>query len=106
MGYLINTILPGRLGEVARAYLLARLERIGLAVVLSSVAVDRVLEMTVLALMLGVVLPSIDLPEWVAASGAGIGAVGLTLLLLCVLLATPSASTLPQGAGRNASFPG
>ncbi|HEX2922680.1 MAG TPA: lysylphosphatidylglycerol synthase transmembrane domain-containing protein, partial [Chloroflexota bacterium] len=90
VGYLINTVLPGRLGEVARAYLLARLEHIGLAVVLSSVAVDRVLDITVLALMLGGVLPLIDLPEWVAASGIGMGSVGLLLLLLCVLLAMPS----------------
>jgi glycosyltransferase 2 family protein len=90
VGYLVNTILPGRLGELARAYLLARLERVGLAVVLSSVAVDRVLDITVLSLLLGGVLPFIDLPEWIAVSGIGMGAAGLLLLLFCGFLATPA----------------
>ena len=41
VGYLVNTILPGRLGELARVYLLARLEKVSLAAVLSTVVVDR-----------------------------------------------------------------
>lgn len=90
VGYLVNTILPGRLGELARVYLLARLEKVSLAAVLSTVVVDRLLDIVVLSLMLAVVLPFTDLPEWVSWSGVGLGGAGVAMLLLCILLAHPA----------------
>ncbi len=59
VGFLVNTLLPGRLGELARAYLLAKLEPLPLATVLSTVAVDRVLDVVVLVFMLAAVLPAV-----------------------------------------------
>ncbi len=89
VGYLINTLLPGRLGELARVYLLARLEPVPLATALSTVAVDRVLDVVVLVFMLAVSLPGASLPDWVARSGLVVGGGGAGLLVAFLLLAHP-----------------
>ena len=94
VGYLVNTILPGRLGELARVYMLARVERLSPVAVLSTVAVDRILDVVVLALLLAAVLPTTHLPEWVGQSGLVIGAGGIGLLAACLLLAYPWGQTL------------
>lgn len=87
VGYLVNIVLPGRLGELARAYLLARLARISSLAVLSTVAVDRILDIVALSLLLAIVLPLAALPSWVGQSGLVMGAAGLGLLALCIALA-------------------
>lgn len=94
VGYLVNTVLPGRLGELARVYLLARLERVSLVAVLSTVAVDRILDVVVLALLLAVVLPTANVPPWVGQSGLMVGVGGFGLLALCVALAYPGGQGL------------
>ncbi len=94
VGYLVNTVLPGRLGEIARTYMLAKLEGVSIVAVLSTVALDRILDVVGVAVLLAVVLPSTDLPAWVAESGLLVGAGGLGLLVLCILLAYPRWRTL------------
>ncbi len=89
VGYLVNTVLPGRLGEIARTYMLAKLERVSAVSVLSTVALDRILDVVGVAVLLAVVLPATDLPSWIAESGLLVGAGGLGLLVLCTLLAYP-----------------
>ncbi len=89
VGYLVNTVLPGRLGELARTYMLARIERVSPVAVLSTVALDRILDVVGVAVLLAVVLPTTDLPVWIAESGLLVGAGGLGLLLICILLAYP-----------------
>jgi glycosyltransferase 2 family protein len=49
IGYFGNLILPARLGEPVRAYLLARRERLSLARVLGSVLLERVIDLATLA---------------------------------------------------------
>lgn len=94
IGYLVNTVLPGRLGELARVYILARLERLSVVAVLSTVAVDRILDIVVLALMLAAVLPTTDLPELVVQSGLLVGTGGVALLVVCLVLAYPAGQAL------------
>ncbi len=107
VGYLVNTLLPGRLGELARAYLLARLERVSLVTALSTVAVDRILDVVVLAFMLAAALPKAALPEWVARSGLVVGGVGAGLLAACILLAHPTGcEALLRGLKASPRFPG
>ncbi len=107
IGYLVNTVLPGRLGELARASLLARMESINVMTVLSTVAVDRTLDLVVLALLLAIVLPMAALPDWVARSGLLVGAGGLVLLLFCLLIAYPKGRGIfLRGLSSLPSFPG
>jgi hypothetical protein len=48
VGYLVNAVLPARLGEVARAVLVARRERLAIAPVAASVVVERVVDLSAL----------------------------------------------------------
>lgn len=89
VGYLVNTILPGRLGELARVYMVSRLEPVNPVAVLSTVAIDRILDVVAVALLLAVVLPTADLPTWVGQSGLVVGAGGIALLACCLLMAYP-----------------
>lgn len=107
VGYLANGVLPGRLGELARAFLLARQEGISPVVVLSTVAVDRVLDVVVLAVALAAILPTAELPEWVGSSGTALGGVGVVLLTLCTLLAySPGRRIVEAALAVLPSFPG
>ncbi|HEX2987849.1 MAG TPA: lysylphosphatidylglycerol synthase transmembrane domain-containing protein, partial [Chloroflexota bacterium] len=94
VGYLVSTVLPGRLGELARAYMLARVERVSPVAVLSTVALDRVLDVVAMALLLAVVLPTTDLPPQIGQSGFLIGAGGVAVLAVCMALAYPAGREL------------
>lgn len=89
IGYLVSNVLPFRLGDPARAVVIGRGGR-GTAAALSTVAVERVLDMLViLALLAGVVLSmdggrvqAVLAPLRVAGSVAAIAAVGALVVLL------------------------
>jgi uncharacterized protein (TIRG00374 family) len=49
VGYFVNAVLPGRLGEVARALVVARRESLAFAAVAASVVVERAIDVTALA---------------------------------------------------------
>jgi uncharacterized protein (TIRG00374 family) len=87
IGYLANTVLPLRLGEVARATLLGKRQKISPSLVLGSVVLERVLDvLTVLMLALGVSL-LMDIPPVVQAGMMIFAGVGLVVLLSLFWLA-------------------
>jgi uncharacterized protein (TIRG00374 family) len=84
VGYLVNDLLPLRLGEVVRAYLLGQIERVSAMHALSSVAVERVLDMVVTLAYLAAVMPFVSLPEGAAGKIGVISliAVGALVVML------------------------
>lgn len=83
VGFLAINTLPARIGEFVRAYLLARLERLPAAAVLGSCALERVLDLALLALFWVVLLFVAPFPEWFRVSGyVTFGAGGLAVLVL------------------------
>jgi hypothetical protein len=86
-GYLLNAFLPFRLGEVGRAFLLGRKAKLGFMDVLSTIVVERVLDVAFSAAILLSAVPFV-----VGAAGAGriailIGAVVVIGLVVLYLLA-------------------
>ncbi len=83
VGFLAINTLPARLGELVRAYVLARTERIPTATVLGSLAVERILDMAMLGIFWALSLLIAPIPDWFRWSGyatIGIGAaIGLAL---------------------------
>jgi glycosyltransferase 2 family protein len=65
-GYLLNNFLPFRLGEIGRAFLLARKSRLGFMEVLSTVIIERILDLVFAAAILLSAVPFV-----VGAAGAG-----------------------------------
>lgn len=94
IGYLVSDVLPGRLGEVARVYSEARLDRLSPVAVFSSVVADRILDVVAVALLLAMALPSANLPSWVSESGLAVGAGAVGLLGVSILLAYPAGQRL------------
>ena len=65
-GYLLNNFLPFRLGEVGRAFLLGRKSKLDFMEVLSTVVIERILDLAIAALILMSTVPFV-----VGAAGAG-----------------------------------
>jgi len=64
MGFATNNVLPGRLGEFWRAYLLGRKRGVRKSLALASVFVERVFDGLTLIAILGLVSMVIQLPGW------------------------------------------
>ena len=83
VGFLAINTLPARIGELVRAYVLARTERIPTATVLGSLAVERILDMGMLGIFWALSLLIAPIPDWFRWSGyvtIGLGAaIGLGL---------------------------
>lgn len=65
VGYLGNTLLPARLGELLRAWLITRRCDVSLAQAVSSVVVERVVDTTVLALLASMAAIGLRAPAWI-----------------------------------------
>jgi uncharacterized protein (TIRG00374 family) len=85
IGYLANTVLPFRLGELARATLIGRKKGLGIGRALGSIAVERVFDLlTVIAITLWLAL-LMEIPPALQAGLASM--IGLALVALAMLLA-------------------
>lgn len=84
-GYLVNTVLPARLGEVVRAVLIGHLERVRTARALSTVVVERVLDMLTTIIILALLIPFVPLPTGSAlplAAGATLAVGALVVMIV------------------------
>jgi uncharacterized protein (TIRG00374 family) len=76
-GYLLNNFLPFRLGEVGRAFLLGRKAKLGFMDVLSTIVIERVLDLAFSAAILLSAVPFV-----VGAAGAGRIAIAIGVLVV------------------------
>jgi glycosyltransferase 2 family protein len=84
VGFTVNNLLPLRMGEIARAYLLARWAQVSYAATVASLLVERMLDGLSLALLLLLALPLVPSPPaylWLVGTVAGCG----FLAAACVL---------------------
>ena len=87
VGYSVNNLLPLRVGELVRAYLIGEAQKVSTAHALSTIVVERVLDVLTVVLMLVLLLPFINVPAWATVPAV---AAGTVFLLLAAALATPS----------------
>ncbi len=86
-GYLLNNFLPFRLGEVSRAYLLGNKSGLGFWRVLSSILIERALDMLItVAILLGT-LPFVTGVTSTRGAALGIGGVMLAGMVVLYLIA-------------------
>jgi hypothetical protein len=88
VGYLINNLVPLQVGEVGRAYMLSELEGISATRSMSTVIVERILDMATLLVLLLILMPFVDFPGWVGASFIFVGvavAVAVAVLIAASL---------------------
>lgn len=82
-GYLLNNVLPWRMGELGRAILLGRQPGLSAPLVLSSIVVERLYDMILAVGLMLVLLPLASGAVW-AARAAWIGGLAVALALACV----------------------
>jgi hypothetical protein len=94
VGLMVNTFLPARLGEFARAYLMGEAEADNKVYVLGTVVLEKVADLLCLLLLLAALLwhtcpggrcQGMTMPEWLAGSARGTALV-LAILVPCFLL--------------------
>ena len=78
IGYFVNAVLPGRLGEVARAVVVSRREGLAFGGVAASVVVERAIDVMALAALAAIALSF-------AASDASIGFAALAIAVAIVI---------------------
>lgn len=83
VGHLLNTVLPAKLGTVARVLLAAEQENLNVGFVLGSVAIEKVLDTLVMLVLFILLMPFAPLPEWARDS---LGASALLVLLGVIVL--------------------
>lgn len=85
-GFMGNNVLPAHLGEFIRVVLLGRQERISYAAVLTSVAIERILDVFAVLLLVGLGLLWVrEVPTTLQQAFWGIGLLALLVVLLLVI---------------------
>jgi uncharacterized protein (TIRG00374 family) len=89
IGFTATFLLPGRIGEVLRPYLLARREGFSAASAFATIIVERVLDLVTVLLLFGVFLltTSLDVGDEVKAGGGLATGVGVTALIVMAISA-------------------
>lgn len=88
LGLYVNLIVPFfRLGEVARIYALNRQTNISMARSLGTLVVEKVLAIILLALLIGIIMPFVILPDFVGQPGPTLWLLPLLALLSLYILA-------------------
>ena len=86
-GYLLNNVLPLRLGELARAYIVSRLSELKAGQVLATIVLERVIDAGISLATLLAALAFIVVPDWAARLVTGVAIlVGAAIVVLAVLL--------------------
>ena len=86
VGYLGNAVLPVRLGEPIRSYLLARREGLSSAGVFGTSILERIVDLATLALMAFLATLAIGAPMWLTQLTGAAGAVALAILVVLVFV--------------------
>lgn len=87
IGQMVNIVVPTRLGELARAYLVGEIEGESKALALGTIAVEKAVDLFTLLLLLIGLLLSMTLPQWVQEPGIGVTVVAFVFMGVLVLSA-------------------
>ncbi len=93
IGFAVNNVLPLRLGEIVRTFLLRRSDGVPIAASLATVLLERLLDVIALCALMTIVLLFVPLDGWVLAlaSFAGLVTTGAAAGLLILLVLPRSA---------------
>lgn len=87
IGQIVNIVIPPRLGELARAYLVGEIEGESKALALGTIAVEKAADLLMVLLLFVGLLLTMAVPRWVREPGVGVATVTLVLLGTLVLSA-------------------
>lgn len=86
IGQMVNAALPARLGELARAYILARTEAVSGAYVLGTIVLEKALDSLMLLLVVLITSIFMPFPSWVKGSSLVVSGGMVVLLTVMTIL--------------------
>jgi hypothetical protein len=86
IGFMANNILPARLGELVRAYVLGRRERISRTASFATIVYERIVDVFSLLILLWVTLTRIPGPEWLRRTTIWLFVFNVLLLAAMLLM--------------------
>ena len=86
VGFMAISLLPWRMGEFARPYLISRKSTIKMGSSLATILVERIFDMLTLMMVLLLVLMMVELPAWLFRSACSILIVVILLLFFLIFL--------------------
>jgi glycosyltransferase 2 family protein len=108
IGYLLTNILPFRLGDLGRAYLVGQQPGLSGLQALSSVVLERILDMLVIVLFFAFTLRMVPrIPTLIAQAGLMFGVLSVTLFAIMLLIVSHRSIALmimQRALGRTKSF--
>lgn len=84
IGFMANNLLPARLGEFVRAYVLGRRERISRTASFATIVYERIVDVFTLLALLWITLLNVPGPDWLRKSALWL--LALNVLLLAAML--------------------
>ena len=100
-GLFTNEVLPLRLGEVARAYLIATWERVGIVPIIPSILVERLLDGVFLAVAFGLTVIAVKLPNALDDAGDVLGVLVLLGVAAFLLVVATQGRAQPRPRSTN-----
>ncbi|NTV51531.1 MAG: flippase-like domain-containing protein [Candidatus Firestonebacteria bacterium] len=85
IGYMLNNLLPLKIGEVVRAWLLGKRENLPTSLAIGTVVVERLLDVLTLLTYFAFTMIFIPFAPWLKLSGVVVGAIGLGMLVLVLI---------------------
>ncbi len=91
IGFMANNLLPARLGEFVRAYVIARHEKVAKTASFGTIVVERVFDgLVLISFLVFGFFTTTELPGWIVYSGYVFGSIyAVTLCFLFMLVAKP-----------------
>ena len=107
IGFMANNLLPARLGELVRAYVLGNKENVSKSSCFATIVVERVFDGITLLLFLAVVMTfySFSSPKWMVNAAGAVIAGYLLVILFLVLLKIRTGDVIRITAGLFKRFP-
>jgi len=87
VGFMAISLLPVRMGELARPYLISQKSTIKMGSSLATIVVERIFDMLTLMMVLLLILMMVKLPAWIFRSACSILLVVIPLFLVLIFLA-------------------
>ena len=96
IGLMVNNILPARIGELARAYILGEKENVSKSLVFATIILERILDTLSVFAFLACLLFYLPIPENIKKTGLFIFGVCFLILIFLFLLKTHKAWTIKK----------
>lgn len=88
IGYLVSNVLPFRLGDPARAAVVGLGGKVKVSAALSTVVIERVLDLLAVVALLAATGPYVTQVGWTRQAGVAAGSIALAVFVLLLILAT------------------